>query len=131
MARLAFRGLVVLAAVAGALAAPARAQTAGLPVAADDVATTTAGTAVKIDVIGNDSDPDGDPLTLVTVGTPAYGSASFTGNVVLYEPATSNPAVDYFTYGVTDGDGHTVEGLITVYVDTVPPPPPTLVVSPT
>ena len=45
------------------------------PVAQDDTATTAGrGTAVTVDVLANDSDPDGDPLTVTSVTQPAYGS---------------------------------------------------------
>ena len=37
------------------------------PVAVADTATTTAGTPVNIDVLANDSDPNGDPLTITAV----------------------------------------------------------------
>ena len=39
------------------------------PVAVDDVAETTIGASVAIDITSNDSDPDGDDLALVPVGT--------------------------------------------------------------
>src|SRR5690349_7348302 len=37
------------------------------PVAVDDHATTAEDTAVVVDVLANDSDPDGDPLTITNV----------------------------------------------------------------
>ncbi len=44
------------------------------PVANDDTATTDEDTAVDIDVLGNDSDIDGDPLTIDSVTQPANGT---------------------------------------------------------
>ena len=41
--------------------------------AVDDAAETVEGTAVFIDVLANDSDPNGDPLTVVEVSAPAHG----------------------------------------------------------
>uniref|UniRef100_UPI0026157E4B DUF4347 domain-containing protein n=1 Tax=Acaryochloris sp. IP29b_bin.137 TaxID=2969217 RepID=UPI0026157E4B len=46
------------------------------PVAADDTATTDAGAAVNIDVLGNDSDAEGNDLTLAGVGTPDNGGTA-------------------------------------------------------
>ena len=46
------------------------------PVAADDAAATDEDTAAAIDVLGNDSDPDGDPLSVESVGSPGHGSAA-------------------------------------------------------
>ena len=43
------------------------------PVAVADTATTTAGTSVVVAVLANDSDPDGDPLTVASVTQPATG----------------------------------------------------------
>ncbi|MBS3735400.1 MAG: DUF5060 domain-containing protein, partial [Phycisphaerae bacterium] len=49
------------------------------PVAADDSAGTTEGTPVTIDVLGNDSDPDGDPLTVDSVTQGSNGSVTNNG----------------------------------------------------
>ena len=45
------------------------------PQAVDDVAETPEDTPVTIAVLANDSDPDGDPLTVVEVSPPAHGTA--------------------------------------------------------
>ena len=47
------------------------------PVAADDSATTPAGTPVTINVLANDSDPDGDSLNVVSFG---QGSSGYGGD---------------------------------------------------
>ena len=44
------------------------------PVAVDDAATTPSGQPVTIDVLANDSDPDGDPLTVQSVAAPTLGT---------------------------------------------------------
>ena len=46
------------------------------PVAVDDSATTVQGSAVIIDVLANDSDADGDPMTAVLVSGVAHGTLS-------------------------------------------------------
>jgi hypothetical protein len=45
------------------------------PVAVGDTATISKGAAVKIGVLSNDSDPDGDALTLTAVTKPGHGTA--------------------------------------------------------
>jgi len=69
-----------------------------LPVAERDFASTTLNTAVAIDVIANDSDPDGtiNPASVVIVGPPNMGgsvSVSNTGTVAYSpRPASSAPS---------------------------------------
>ena len=45
------------------------------PLAGDDAADTPEDTPVTITVLGNDRDPDGDPLTVVEISAPAHGTA--------------------------------------------------------
>ncbi|MFA4835480.1 MAG: Ig-like domain-containing protein, partial [Dehalococcoidia bacterium] len=59
-----------------------------LPVAVDDSATTDANTPVVINVLANDSDPEGDALSITGVGTPSNGS-------VLFGKTFSDPVVGY------------------------------------
>lgn len=49
------------------------------PAAKADSATTDQGKAVAIDVLSNDSDPDGDALSITGVTSPAHGAASVSG----------------------------------------------------
>jgi hypothetical protein len=39
---------------------------------------------VSIAVLANDTDPDGDPITLESVSMPAHGSAAINGNHIDY-----------------------------------------------
>jgi VCBS repeat-containing protein len=58
------------------------------PTAVRDIATTPEDSAVNIDVLANDSDPEGDPLSIVSVnGTPLYDAD---GNP-LVDPVTGDP----------------------------------------
>jgi uncharacterized repeat protein (TIGR01451 family) len=79
------------------------------PVAADDSAVTAAGSAVEIDVLANDLDPDGalDPSTLVVTSGPSHGSASPASGRITYQPAPGFTGSDSFTYTVADGHGST------------------------
>jgi hypothetical protein len=78
------------------------------PVANDDTASTTAGEAVVIDVLANDSDPDGNyPLTVVNLTQPTQGSVTTNGTTVTYTPPDSvaNEITTSFTYQAEDALG--------------------------
>lgn len=90
------------------------------PVAIDDSATTDENTAVTIDVLANDSDPDGDPLTVTGLGTlaPANGSVVINGDGTLtYTPNAGFSGTDSFEYVVEDPDGASAVALVTVTID--------------
>jgi outer membrane protein OmpA-like peptidoglycan-associated protein len=92
------------------------------PVANPDTATTVRGVPVSFNVLSNDTDPAGEALSLIGVGTPANGGASFTGaGVVTYTPATGFVGTDSFSYRARNASGVEVEGRITVTVTAVPP----------
>ncbi len=87
------------------------------PVAQDDVATTAFGTAVTIEVLANDSDPDGDPLTVVSVTTPANGAAEINADqTVTYTPNAGFSGTDSFGYTISDGREGTASATVTVTV---------------
>ena len=68
-------------------------QTVAFPVAAGDSATTPEDTPVLIDVLANDSDPDGtpDPATVAVATAPAHGTAApQAGGSILYTPALNH-----------------------------------------
>ncbi len=78
------------------------------PVADDDARTVAEDQAVTaLSVLGNDSDPDGDPLTITAVSNPPKGTASIVGNDVLYVPDANANGADAFNYTVSDGRGGT------------------------
>ncbi|MFN7782067.1 MAG: Ig-like domain-containing protein [Lysobacterales bacterium] len=92
------------------------------PVANPDTASTVRGTPVSFNVLSNDSDPAGEALSLVAVGTPSNGSASFNAaGVVTYTPAAGFVGSDTFSYRARNASGVEVEGRITVTVTAVPP----------
>ncbi len=77
------------------------------PVAVDDTATTAAGTPVDIAVLTNDSDPDGDALTVTSFTQGSNGTVTFATNVATYTPAGGFTGTDSFTYTISDGQGGT------------------------
>jgi hypothetical protein len=94
------------------------------PVAVDDAASTAAATAVTIDVLANDSDPDGDALSVTAATQPAGGTATVSGNAIVYVPAAGFAGTDRFTYTISDGRGGTASALVTVLVAPPPNRPP-------
>jgi len=88
------------------------------PIAVDDVRSTEEDDPVGIAVLDNDSDPDGDPLTLSVLTQPANGTASLTqaGNIIVYSPATGFSGTDSFTYQISDGNGGQAVATVTVGV---------------
>ncbi|MGJ8626618.1 MAG: Hint domain-containing protein [Sulfitobacter sp.] len=93
------------------------------PIAVDDAATTNEGTAVIVDLIGNDTDPDNtnDELTLLTATVPAdQGTLADNGDgTVTFTPAPGFTGDATITYTVADPDGLTDEGqaIVTVTAD--------------
>lgn len=90
------------------------------PVAIDDSATTSAATAVNIPVLANDTDADGDPLSIASVTQPTHGTASIDGTAVHYTPAAGFSGTDSFTYSVSDG-AESATANVTVSVSGAPP----------
>lgn len=92
------------------------------PVAQDDAATTAEDEAIVVPVLDNDSDPDGDPLTITNVSAPAFGTAEIVGDAIRYTPNRDFNGTDAFMYSVTDGKT-TAAAAVTVTVTPVPDPP--------
>jgi Ca2+-binding RTX toxin-like protein len=91
------------------------------PDAMDDDGTTTEDTPVTIDVLGNDSDVDGDMLSVVDLGDPANGTVTDNGDgTVDYTPDAGFTGTDTFTYTVSDGNGGTDVAEVTVTVEAAP-----------
>ncbi|MBS3733772.1 MAG: cadherin-like domain-containing protein, partial [Phycisphaerae bacterium] len=88
------------------------------PTASDDSAGTTEGTAVTIDVLANDSDPDaGDTLTVDSVTQGANGSVTNNGSDVTYTPDAGFTGTDTFDYTAADGNGGFDTATVTVTVE--------------
>ncbi|WKE65661.1 Ig-like domain-containing protein [Gallaecimonas kandeliae] len=85
------------------------------PVAQADSASTNAGTAVSIAVLANDSDPDGDTLT-ITGTSGVNGSAVIQGGNIVFTPASGFSGNTSFNYSISDGKGGTASATVTVSV---------------
>ena len=87
------------------------------PVAHADSIQTTVGKAVTIDVLANDSDPDGDTLTLLDIEIPDNGEAeSLDDGRIVFTPNADFTGTETFTYTVTDGNGGTDNATVSVSV---------------
>ncbi|MFV0243950.1 MAG: Ig-like domain-containing protein [Qingshengfaniella sp.] len=75
------------------------------PVAQDDDATTDEGESVVINVLANDSDPEGDTLKLGAIGSAGHGTVTKVDGGLRYTPDAGFSGVDGFTYVVEDGNG--------------------------
>jgi hypothetical protein len=84
------------------------------PVANDDAATTTEETAVVINVLANDTDADGDTVSIASFTQPAHGSVTRDVNGLKYTPAHDFEGTDTFTYTVSDGRGGSDNATVTV-----------------
>jgi hypothetical protein len=86
------------------------------PVAVNDTATVVQGASVGIPVLVNDSDPDGDPLTVTAVTQGSRGTVVINAdNTVTY---TTGPTcgADTFTYTISDGRGGTSSATVSVTI---------------
>ncbi|MFF5079467.1 beta strand repeat-containing protein [Actinoplanes sp. NPDC000266] len=94
----------------------------GVPVAKPDPVTVPAGTVATIDVLANDSDPNGDPLTVTVDVAPGHGTATVNSDgTITYTPADGYRGTDSFHYTVTDGKGGTAGATVTLgVVNTAP-----------
>ncbi|MBB06378.1 MAG: hypothetical protein CML03_12855 [Pseudooceanicola sp.] len=86
------------------------------PVAVDDDASGDEDTAITIDVLANDTDVDGDTLSISAVGTPANGTAEVVDGKIVYTPNDDFNGTDTFTYTVSDGAGGSDTASVTVNV---------------
>ncbi|EJV0276766.1 tandem-95 repeat protein [Vibrio parahaemolyticus] len=89
------------------------------PVAKDDIATTQEDTAVTIDVLPNDSDVDGDKLSIESASVPKeQGTVEVVNGKLVFTPAENFNGDAEITYTVTDG-ALTDQAKVTVTVNPV------------
>jgi uncharacterized delta-60 repeat protein len=95
------------------------------PVANGDTATTSQNTAVNINVLANDSDIEGNPLSLSLVTNPSNGTVQINNNgtpsilsddFLTYTPNKGFNGADSFNYTISDGNGGTATATVTVAV---------------
>ncbi|MEY2909651.1 MAG: hypothetical protein RLZZ602_2174, partial [Pseudomonadota bacterium] len=95
------------------------------PDAVDDAVTTDFQTPVSGSVLPNDSDPEGNALTITGNTLPASGTLVFNADgTFTYTPNEGFSGSDSFTYTIADGNGGTDTATVTISVGEAPPPPP-------
>jgi hypothetical protein len=101
----------------------------GIPTPVDDAVTTAFNTPININVLANDTDPEGDLLILTGVTQPLNGIATIDNNEtpddlsddrVIYTPSPGFSGEDSFTYTVDDGNGGTNSATVIATVNTPP-----------
>jgi myo-inositol-hexaphosphate 3-phosphohydrolase len=97
------------------------------PEAADDTAITQQNTPVRIAVLANDSDPNGDTLTVSGIATvAAHGTTTANSDgTITYTPAAGYLGDDGFVYTLIDSKGGSDTGTVSIKVadDTSAPLP--------
>ncbi len=83
---------------------------------------------VALDVLANDFDPDGDPLTIIDHTAVTRGELELVDNQLWYRPpteASEAPTTSRevsFTYSISDGRGTSDDGLVRLRLDPAPEP---------
>ncbi len=97
------------------------------PVASNDSYTVVEDNVLSVaapGVLGDDNDPDGDPLTAVVVTSPAHGNLSLQSNgAFTYTPQANYNGSDAFTYEARDGQGGTDQANVALTVTAQPDAP--------
>lgn len=89
------------------------------PNALADSASTVKNAVVSIPVLANDSDVEGDELTVTSVSQTPNGTVTITGGgkSVNYKSKPNFNGIDTFTYTISDGHGGSATALVTVTVN--------------
>jgi predicted outer membrane repeat protein len=93
--------------------------TAHAPVARADTASTTPDKPVTVDVLANDTDPDGKgarPTLFAIVSGPANGMASIVSGKIVYTPSTGFHGSDAIVYRIKGASGLTATAKLTITV---------------
>lgn len=94
------------------------------PAAVPDLAITSEDQPIEIDILANDTDPDGEPVVMVDFGQPENGKlVRSTEGVMLYTPNRDYHGMDSFTYKVRDPHRAETESTVNVMVKSVNDPP--------
>jgi len=94
------------------------------PDAVDDQTATPEDTSLTINVLANDTDPDGDILTISSFTQPVNGSVTNNGDGTLtYTPPLNYNGNALFTYTVSDASGATDSASVFINVTPVNDPP--------
>ncbi len=86
------------------------------PIANPDVLVTGQGAPGSVNVLTNDTDPDGGTLSVASAANGAHGTVACGAGTCNYVPAGGFIGADQFTYTLKDNDGATAVGTVSVTV---------------
>lgn len=89
------------------------------PVAVNNFVGAIVGIQKNFNPCTNDSDPDGDALTITGASQPSRGTRGWTGCAMWYKVTTGGPGSTSFTYTISDGRGGTATATINVEIETM------------
>lgn len=87
------------------------------PTAANDSIETVQYSPITFDPRVNDSDPNGDPLTITGKTNGLHGTVAFTSTSLTYTPTGSYTGSDSFTYTISDGRGGSTTATVNVLIE--------------
>ncbi|HEX4348555.1 MAG TPA: putative Ig domain-containing protein [Vicinamibacterales bacterium] len=90
------------------------------PVAVSDSVTISKGGSITVNVLANDSDPDGDSIKITGISGYYNGTAQLTNNntAIYYKPTSSFVGTTQFAYTISDGKGGTATATLRITVST-------------
>jgi Bacterial Ig domain len=91
------------------------------PVAASDSVVVAAAQPVTIALLDNDSDPEGDPISVEGVSQPANGTIALDEDTLVYTPSQGFTGVETLTYTVADAHGAESTAAVHVGIGAIPP----------
>ncbi len=86
------------------------------PIARDDIGVVGTRGSVVFRVLDNDSDPDGESLSVVAVTQPSHGFATKNADGTITYTASDACAQDSFGYTISDGNGGTATAIVRVQI---------------
>ncbi len=101
------------------------------PIANDDNnITVTAGESIPINVLNNDSDPDGDTISIISISNSLLkGTASISGDTIIYEAFDNVSGTEEFEYIISDENGGTDSATVYITINEKPNTPPTVTIA--
>jgi YD repeat-containing protein len=93
--------------VAGLISVTVSAPLDRPPVANPEPIGTPPGVTATVNVLANDTDPDGDPLTITSATGTHLGYVTISGPNLIYTPIAGQSGTDSVTYTISDGRGGT------------------------
>lgn len=88
------------------------------PVAVDDLVLAVENQSLDVQLVtANDTDPDGDSVSIIATTTPSHGTLSTVGGRLLFQPGANYTGDDSFTYTIADPDGNQSTATVNVSVN--------------